>query len=217
LALTRSLPVFFRAQQAHEFIRRPTRDLHGATVGLVGFGGVGRRLAEVLAPFKTRILATDMFPVDKPEYVAELWPVQRLDDLLREVEIVFLCAPLTPSTRGMINAGRLAQLRAGALLINVARGPLVVEADLVAALEGGRLAGAGLDVTEEEPLAAASKLWELPNVVITPHVGGQSKRRIDQMTDYFCANLRRYLAGQPLANLVDKRLGFPPRISAKSS
>jgi D-3-phosphoglycerate dehydrogenase len=108
-------------------------------------------------------------------------------------------------------------LHAGALLINVARGPLVVEADLVAALEIGRLSGAGLDVTEEEPLAATSKLWELPNVVITPHVGGQSKRRIDQMTDFFCANLGRYLAGQPLTNLVDKQLGFPPRIAAKSS
>ena len=217
LALTRSLPVFFRAQQAREFIRRPTRDLHGSTVGIVGFGGVGRRLAEVLAPFKTRILATDMFPVDRPDYVAELWPAERLDDLLREVEIVFLCVPLTASTRGMVNAGRLAQLREGALLINVARGPLVVEADLVNALESGRLAGAGLDVTEEEPLPATSKLWELPGVVITPHVGGQSKRRIDQMTDFFCANLRRYLAGRPLANLVDKQLGFPPRIAAKSS
>jgi D-3-phosphoglycerate dehydrogenase len=91
----------------------------------------------------------------------------------------------------------------------VARGPLVVEADLVAALESGHLGGAALDVTDPEPLPAESKLWDLPNVIITPHVGGQSATRIDDMTNFFCANLERYMAGRPLANLVDKRLGFP--------
>jgi D-3-phosphoglycerate dehydrogenase len=210
-ALSRSLPVFFRAQQAREFVRRPTRDLHHSTVGIVGFGGVGRRIAEVVRPFKTRILATDVFPIDKPDYVEALWPAERLHELLARAEIVFLAVPLTPSTRGMIDAAALAQMQPGSMLINVARGPLVVEADLLAALESGRLAGAGLDVTEQEPLPPTSRLWELPNVIITPHVAGQSRFRIDQMTDFFCENLRRYQAGAPLLNLVDKRLGFPPR------
>jgi phosphoglycerate dehydrogenase-like enzyme len=210
-ALTRSLPVFFRAQQAREFIRRPTRDLHGATVGIVGFGGVGRRIAEVVSPFRTRILATDMFPVDKPAHVEALWPAERLDDLLDQSEIVFLALPLTPLTRGLLDAKRLARMRADSILINVARGPLVVERDLVAALTSGPLAAAGVDVTEIEPLPPDSPLWSLPNVIITPHVGGQSRLRIDQMTDFFCDNLRRYLAAQPLRNLVDKQLGFPPR------
>src|ERR1700674_294797 len=98
--LTRSLNVFFRAQQAREFIRRPTRDLHHSTVGIVGLGGVGRRLAEVLNLFKTRILATDVFPVDKPDYVEALWPANRLDDLLGQVDFLFLTAPLTAETRG---------------------------------------------------------------------------------------------------------------------
>jgi D-3-phosphoglycerate dehydrogenase len=208
-ALTRSLPTFFRAQEQHEFIRRPTRDLTHCTVGIVGFGGNGRRLAEVLRVFKTRILATDTFPVDKPDFVEALWPAERLDDLLAEVDVLFLAAPLTDITRHMIDRRALARLRPGALLINVARGPLVVEADLVAAIESGHLAGAGLDVTAEEPLAVDSPLWSLPNVVITPHVGGQSARRIDDMTDFFSANLRRWQAGEPLANLVDKRLGYP--------
>jgi D-3-phosphoglycerate dehydrogenase len=208
-ALTRSLPTFFRAQEQHEFIRRPTRDLTHCTVGIVGFGGNGRRLAEVLQVFKTRILATDTFPVDKPDFVEALWPAERLDDLLAEVDVLFLAAPLTDITRHMIDRRALARLRPGALLINVARGPLVVEADLVAAIESGHLAGAGLDVTAEEPLAIDSPLWSLPNVVITPHVGGQSARRIDDMTDFFSANLRRWQAGEPLANLVDKRLGYP--------
>ncbi len=209
--LLRSLPVFFRAQQKREYIRRPTRDLHRTTIGIVGLGGVGRRVAEVLAPFKTRILATDMFPIDRPPHVESLWPAERLDELLPLVDILILCVPLTDATRWMIDARRLALLPPGAILLNVARGQLVVEADLVAALESGRLAAAGLDVAAEEPLPASSRLWEQPNVIITPHVGGQSARRIDDMTDFFCDNLRRYLAGQPLRNLVDKRLGFPVR------
>ena len=209
--LTRSLPVFFRAQQAREFIRRPTRDLHHSTVGIVGLGGVGRRIAEVISPFKTRILATDMFPVDKPAHVEALWPAERLHDLLSEVDILILSAPLTPRTRGMIDAAALAKMKSGSILINVARGPLVVESALVAALASGHLAAAGLDVTEKEPLPATSRLWELPNVILTPHVGGQSRLRIDQMTGFFCDNLARYLAGRPLRNLVDKQLGFPVR------
>ncbi|HEV7223435.1 MAG TPA: D-2-hydroxyacid dehydrogenase [Pirellulales bacterium] len=205
----RGLPVFFRAQQKKEFVRRPTRDLHRATIGIVGFGGNGRRLAEVLRVFKGRILATDMFPSDKPDHVEALWPAERLPDLLAQSEIVILAAPLTESTRGMIDAAALARMKPGSILINVARGPLVVEAALVEALVSGHLAGAGLDVTEHEPLPPASPLWELPQVIITPHVGGQSARRIDDMTDFFCENLRRWLAGEPLANLIDKRLGFP--------
>jgi D-3-phosphoglycerate dehydrogenase len=207
--LLRGLPVFFRAQQKKEFVRRPTRDLHRATIGIVGFGGNGRRLAEVLRVFKGRILATDMFPVDKPEYVEALWPAERLDDLLTESDIVVLAAPLNETTRGMLDARALAAMKRGAVLINVARGGLVVEAALVAALRAGHLAGAGLDVTDPEPPGADSPLWDMPQVIITPHVGGQSARRIDDMTDFFCENLRRWLAGEPLRNLVDKRLGFP--------
>jgi phosphoglycerate dehydrogenase-like enzyme len=209
--LLRSLPVFFRAQQKKEYIRRPTRDLHGRTIGIVGLGGVGRRVAEVLAPFKTRILATDMFPIDRPAHVESLWSADRLDELLPLVDVLILSVPLTPQTRWMIDARRLALLRPGAILMNVARGQLVVEKDLVAALETGHLAGSGLDVAAEEPLPPTSRLWDLPNVIITPHVGGQSATRIDDMTDFFCENLRRYQSGEPLLNLVDKRLGFPVR------
>ncbi|HEX5446782.1 MAG TPA: D-2-hydroxyacid dehydrogenase [Pirellulales bacterium] len=215
-ALLRSFPLFFRAQQAHEFIRRPTRDLHHSTLGIVGLGGVGRRIAEVASGFKTRILATDAFPIDKPAHVEALWPPDRLAELLAQVDVLILSAPLTPVTRGMIDRAALAKMKPGALLVNVARGPLVVEADLVEALRSGHLAGAGLDVTEQEPLPASSPLWDMPGVIITPHVGGQSRLRIDQMTDFFCDNLRRYLAGKSLRNLVDKRLGFPIRNASEA-
>ena len=208
----RGLPTFFRAQQKKEFIRRPTRDLTGSTVGIVGFGGVGRRLTELLRGLRARIFATDMFPVDKPDYVEALWPADRLDEMLPLVDVLVLSLPLNEMTRGMFDAAALAKMNPDTLLVNVARGQLVVEADLVDALENRRLAGAVLDVTEVEPLPPKSKLWDLPDVIITPHVGGQGAWRIDRMTDLFCENLRRWQTGEPLINhLSDKRLGFPIR------
>jgi len=211
-AWCRNLPTYFRAQQQKEFIRRPTRDLTRSTVGIVGFGGVGRRLAQLLRPFQTRILATDMFPVEKPDYVEALWPADRLEDLLSQADVVVLAVPLNEMTQGMIDVAALAKMKPDALLVNVARGRLVVHADLVAALCQRRLAGAVMDVTDPEPLPPSSRLWDLPNVIITPHVAGQSAWRIDNITNLFCRNLRRWQAGQPLVNyLADKRLGFPIR------
>jgi D-3-phosphoglycerate dehydrogenase len=207
--LLRSLPTFFRAQQKHEFIRRPTRDLHGARIGIIGLGRNGRRLAEVLSAFRTTIIATDWYPINKPPQVAELLPAVAVDEILPRIDVLILAAPLTPVTRGMIDARRLALLPRGAIVVNVARGPLVVTDDLVAALESGHLGGAAVDVIDPEPLPTASRLWDLPNVIITPHVGGQSATRIDDMTNFFCENLRRNFEGRPLVNLVDKQLGFP--------
>lgn len=209
LGLLRGLPTFFRAQQKKEFIRRPTRDLHRTTVGIVGLGGNGTRIAETLRPFKTRILATDIFTDDKPECVDELWPADQLDRLLAESDYVILCVPLNSQTLGMMSAPQFARMKPGSLLINVARGQVVKEDDLVAALESGHLGGAGLDVTEVEPLPEASKLWDMPNVIITPHVGAQAARRVDDSTELICENLRRYFSGRKLLNKVDKRLGFP--------
>jgi len=209
IACTRRLPLFLAQQAAREFVRRPTRDLTGATVGIVGLGGVGRRLAEVLAPFRVRILATDWFPVRKPPGVEFLGPPDTLPEVLAAADILFLCAPLTAHTRGMIDGAALARMKPGAILVNVARGPLVDAAALTAALESGRLDSAALDVTPEEPPAADSPLWRAPRLILTPHVAGQSGRRIDAMTEFFCDNLRRYLRGEALRNLVDKRLGFP--------
>jgi D-3-phosphoglycerate dehydrogenase len=215
IACTRRLPLFLDQQSRREFVRRPTRDLTGATVGIVGLGGVGRRLAKVLAPFRVRILATDWYPVRQPPGVEFLGPPSALHEVLAAADVLFLCAPLTEHTRGMIDAAALARMKPGAILVNVARGPLVDEAALAAVLESGHLDSAALDVTPEEPPAASSPLWTAPHLIITPHVAGQSGRRIDAMTDFFCDNVRRYIRGEPLRNLVDKRLGFlePPTAS----
>jgi D-3-phosphoglycerate dehydrogenase len=212
-ALCRSLPTFFRAQQNKDFTRSPTRDLHDATVGIVGLGGVGRRVAEILSAFRARILATDTFPADRPAHVAELWPADRLLEMASQVDILLLAAPLTDVTRNMIDAAVFSRMKPGALLINDARGGLVVEADLLAALDSGHLAGAAVDVTQQEPLPDDSPLWQHPRLIITPHVAGQSARRMDQITDFFCENLRRRRAGRPLLNVVDKKLGYPVRVA----
>ncbi len=209
LGLLRRLPTFFHAATRREFTRRPTDDLHGRTVGIAGFGGNGRRIAEVLATFRCRILATDLFPIDCPEYVDRLVPADQLDAILPLLDVLILAVPLTDQTRGLINRQRLRRLPSHAWLINVARGPCVVEADLVEAIESGQLAGAGLDVTEVEPLPPTSRLWELPQVIITPHVGAQSADRFDKVTAFACENIRRFRRQQPLWNEVDKRLGIP--------
>jgi D-3-phosphoglycerate dehydrogenase len=207
----RNLSTFFLAAQRKEFIRRPTRDLHGATVGIVGMGGNGQRIAEVLAPFRLRLLATDLFPdaVRRPPAVEQIWPADHLGELCKVCDILILCLPLNSDTRGLINRDVFRQMKPDAVLVNVARGPIVVEKDLVEALELQQLAGAALDVTETEPLPPTSRLWDLPNVLITPHVGAQSATRIDATTRLFAENLKHFLVEQPLRNIVDKQLGFP--------
>ncbi len=220
LSWMRSLPLFLEEQQAsntpdyRKFIRRPTRDLTGSTVGIVGFGGVGRRIAEMLVPFQTTILATDLYPTDQPSYVAELLPADQVDDLLGRCDVVILCLPLNNQTRGFFNTERFRRCRPDALLANMARGPLVVTDDLVEALRDKTIAGAVMDVTSPEPLPPDHPLWDFPNVIITPHVGGQSRRRFDDVVDIFTANIRRRDRGQPLINFLTpegRKLGFPIR------
>ena len=172
-------------------------------------GGNGRMLARMLKPWDVKLIGTDHFPVDPPAELDELWPADRLDDLLGVSDIVLLTLPLNVHTHGLFDENRLNQMRSGALLINVARGAVVVENALVGALESGRLAGAGLDVTEVEPLSPESLLWDDPKVMISPHVGAQSSRRVDDTTDFACVNLQRYLSGELPYNRVDKVLGFP--------
>ena len=135
--LLRSLPTYFRAQQKREFIRRPTGDLQGTCIGIIGLGRNGRRLAEVLSVFQTKIIATDWYAVNKPPQVEELLPADAVDEMLPRIGILILAAPLTPVTRHMIDARRLALLPKGAIVVNVARGQLVVTEDLIAALESG--------------------------------------------------------------------------------
>ncbi len=212
--VVRSLPLSFRARARRDFSRHPTGDLHGRTVGIVGFGGNGQRIAEVLKPVAGRIVATDRVAGlwrDEPGIPAidQLWPASELERLLNESDVVIATAPLDATTTGMFGHREFSRMPRGSWFINVGRGGLVDEVALVDALDEGQLAGAGLDVTAIEPLPPESRLWDHPQVILTPHVGAQSAGRYQFVTDLLCDNLRRFVRGERLLNRVDKRLGFP--------
>jgi phosphoglycerate dehydrogenase-like enzyme len=209
MGLLRRVRLFTEATRKRDFTRQPTDDLRGKTVGIVGLGGNGRMIARMLAPWDVRLIATDYYPENRPAEVSELLPADQLDTLLAQSDIVILALPLNESTEGLFDAERIKKMKPGSYLVNVARGSVVVESALVAALASGHIQAAGLDVTEVEPLSPESQLWDNPSVLITPHVGAQSARRVPDTTTLVCENLRRYWAGEPLWNVVDKRLGFP--------
>lgn len=209
LGLLRGLPVFFRQTLSKEFVRRPTDDLRGKRVGIVGMGGNGRRLAQLLAPFDVTLRATDYFPVRKPPELLELWGAERLEELASLSDILILTLPLNASTHRLISDAVLRAMPRGGYLINVARGQVLDEEALLRALQDGHLSGAGVDVTYVEPLPPESPLWDMPNVIITPHVGAQSASRVDDSTRLAIENLTRFWQGDQLLNRVDKKLGFP--------
>jgi D-3-phosphoglycerate dehydrogenase len=156
-----------------------------------------------------RVIAVDPHVREVPEVVSTVWPMDRLNNLLRESDVVLVSCPYTPQTRYLINRENMALMKPSAIIVNIARGGIIDEDALVDALRAGRLGGAGLDVTETEPLPPSSALWDAPNVIISPHCGGISSHRVRKLIELFCENLRRYVAGQPLLNLVDQTKGYP--------
>ena len=212
--LVRRLPVFFRAQLRRDYTRRPTDDLWGKSVGIAGLGGNGQRIAKVLRPLVDNIIATDLFHehcqfLVETGVVDQIFPTEGLEDMLARIDVLIVTLPLTEENENRIGDLQFRLMKPGAYLINVGRGSVVNTDSLIAHLLNGQLAGAGIDVVDPEPLPADSRLWELDNVIITPHVGAQSPLRIPVTTDLFCQNLLRFRAGTPLLNLVDKQLGFP--------
>ncbi|GBC98652.1 Glycerate dehydrogenase [bacterium HR17] len=214
LALARHLATFIRYQIAgiwrREVTGAPVTDLMGKMMGIVGLGSIGREVAKRAAVFGMRVLAVKRRPAaiaDEPVDGLFLG-YEGLRLMLPECDVVVVTAALTPQTRYLIGQNELASMKRGALLINVARGAIVDEAALVEALQSGQLAGAGLDVFEDEPLPPESPLWRLPNVILTPHVGGMSDRTRQRIFERFLDNLRRFLAGEPLVGVVDKEAGY---------
>jgi phosphoglycerate dehydrogenase-like enzyme len=149
---------------------------------------------------------TDSTP--KPDYVDKVYPVSRLHQLLGESDFVLLSLPLTPASRHLVDEAALQAMKPSAVLINISRGQIVDEAALVRALRERRIARAALDVFAREPLQADNPLWELPNVIITPHISGPSEHYMDRLVEIFCRNLKRYLAGEALLNRYDSALGY---------
>jgi phosphoglycerate dehydrogenase-like enzyme len=209
LAIARRLPQLLELQRERTWQPLPGRELGGLTVGIVGFGSIGSEIARLLAPFETRVLATRRRPElgGAPDNV-ELLSSDRLDELLRRSDIVVIAAPLTEATAGMIGAAQLQEMRETAWLINIARGRLLDEMALRRALESGWIAGAVLDVFNEEPLPPDSPLYATPNAIITPHTSWSSDRVVDRSLELFVDNLRRFAAGQSLDNVVDLEAGY---------
>ena len=183
-------------------------ELTGMTMGLLGFGGTGRAMARRAAAFGMTNAALDCDAVPGSAEVDRVLGSAQLDELLAQSDVLSICTPLTPATRGLLNADFFSRMKRGAWLMNVTRGEVMVEDDLVAALESGQLAGAALDVAPREPLPADSKLWSLPNVMMTPHTAGASQFRAQRNLDRFVRNLVALGEGSELEGLIDKVAGY---------
>lgn len=213
LAFSRLLPDCLRWQAAHDWRQKECIErvftLSGKTACIVGLGAIGAACAERLAALGVRVTGVrrrNDLPV--PKGVARATGPEGLDELLAEADFVIVATPLTDATRNLIDAGRVARLKPGAYLVNIARAAVVDQAAMLTALRSGALAGAGLDVFATEPLPAESPLWDLPNVIVTPHSSGNYPGYVEQATSIFAENLRRWRAGEPLINVVDKQAGY---------
>jgi phosphoglycerate dehydrogenase-like enzyme len=209
LALTRGLHTALRHPDygLREPIRKEQWELYEQTLGIVGFGGTGRAVAQRALGFGMRVLAADIEDVPGMSGVS-LWNADRLHDLLGESDVVVICLPLTKATRHLFSRDLFRRMRRHAILVNVTRGAIVYGDDLLAALDEGLIGGAGLDVTDPEPLPAGHKLWTHPRAVVTPHTAGGSPRRAGRVIATFIENLQRLRDGRPLLALIDKQKGY---------
>ncbi len=212
LALSRHFDFFLKQQQQAQWVSAGSSpqlaDLDGKSVLVVGLGGIGTEVARRAHALGMRVTATRASGRSGPDFVNYVGLPDELPKLAREADFVVNCAPLTPQTAGIFNREFFETLKPGAYFISVGRGKSTVTADLIAALRSGRLAGAGLDVVDPEPLPADSPLWHLPNVIITPHVSADTPVSAEQRKFVLVENLRRYSAGEPMISVVDLERGY---------
>jgi phosphoglycerate dehydrogenase-like enzyme len=229
-AVAKRIPQSVRFQQKHIWGQEILWEDHaapaeiaGATLGLVGLGSIGRNLAKRASALGMKVIAVrhshfsqnqgevghpTASESDKAEFVDEVLPSSRLDDMLAHADYVVLAAPVTGSTQGMIGREQLSKMKPDAYLVNVGRGPLIDETALIEALREKKIAGAALDVFDREPLPPDSPFWDLENVLITPHIAGMTTKLWERHYTLFSENLRRFLTGQPLLATVDKKRGY---------
>jgi phosphoglycerate dehydrogenase-like enzyme len=206
LAGLKGLPELVRAQDRHEWLEKPPSmaELYGKRALIYGYGGIGHAIAERLRPFGVSVTGVRRNPGNEPGVIAASdWEAH-----LPEADLLILSVPLTGTTTALVGKTQLAALPMGAWVANIARGGLIDQAALVAALKSGHLGGAYLDVTEPEPLPASSELWSLSNVVLTPHSSWATDHLLERAAEIFLDNFDRYRRGAPLRNVVDYREGY---------
>jgi phosphoglycerate dehydrogenase-like enzyme len=213
LAFARRLPQLIRAQERREWrdtvTHREVFELGGQTLVLVGMGAIGSELGRRAAALGLRVIGVRRHGDEPaPAWSDRVFAVDRMDEALAMADHVALSLPLTDETRGLFDAGRFAALKPGAFVYNVGRGGVVDTAALLDALQKGKLGGAGLDVTDPEPLPADSPLWAMDNVIITAHTSGATPRYWERASELLIDNVRRFRAGEPLRNVVDLGVGY---------
>jgi len=211
LALVRQLKPSIEYQQkkhwAFDLLRLQTDDLLGKTVAILGLGNIGKHVARLCQAFQMRLLALDVEEVES-DLVEKVYPPHKLKEVLSQADFVVLCLPLTQLTQNMMNSSAFKVMKPGSYLINVARGGLVDESALLEALDSGQVAGAALDVVAKQPLPKESPLWEHPKIIITHHLAGSGKKYFERLGKLMAQNIRNYLEGRPLINLVDIERGY---------
>lgn len=215
LAMSRGIADSVRAQDGKHWAQQdlygrkpPLDELHGKLLGILGLGDIGRELAVRARALGLQVWGLVRTARPAPDCVDRLLAAGKEDALLRASDVLVLALPLTKATRGLMGERQLRRMKHTALLVNIGRGELVQESALIRALREGWIAGAGLDVFAREPLLPQSPLWSLPQVVMTPHVAGTHPQYMARSADLFLQNLKRYVAGEPLVNEVDKQAGY---------
>ncbi len=211
LYFAKEMPRVLADQRRHHWEQFAVKNVRGVTLGLVGLGGVGREIARLARAVGVRVVAIRRSPRQGGTEVSDveaMYSTDRLRELLAESDYVTLILPHTRQTAGLIGKAELAAMKPGAMLINISRGAIVDESALIEALKSGHLGGAALDVFAAEPLPAESPLWDMPNVLITPHTISTAIGENELVVDLFCDNLRRFLAGEPLRNVFDRARGY---------
>jgi phosphoglycerate dehydrogenase-like enzyme len=199
-----------RQQEAGLWEPFEAQELHGRTLGIVGYGGIGSAAAERARPFGVKILALRRRPAlsERDPLLDATYAPERIGELMAASDFVLVAAPLTPETRGLVGEAQLAAMKPSAVLINVGRGPVVDQAALLRALEAGRIRGAALDVFDVEPLPSGHPFYRMPNVLLSPHTADRVTGFFQLSLDCLRENLRRFRAGEPLLHVVDKQAGY---------
>lgn len=226
LAFSRRFPDMWRLQERKEWPedrweRLRGEELRGKTVGILGYGSIGREVGRLCKAFGMRVLAADSVQeIEERGYrlpdtgdpkgmvLDDLFPPSKLREMLQECDFFVVAVPLTPETEGMVGREELRAMKGSAYLVNISRGRVVDEEALIEALKKGWIGGAGLDAFAQEPLPEESELWGLDNVLLSPHISADTPHYQERFTELFCENLRRYLAGEELLNVVDKEQGY---------